>query len=358
MIYYDRRTGEILGKSEGKARARVPGAAVWAVPAAVDVRWWDRYVVFDADGKPVGTTKRRGEKEEIADVLPVKVPLIQDGEVTVIRTHRSIGDAVMMLGGIQDLASRGIRVHLKIHRNSRPLFMLHPAIHRLMGDGDRISTKTVVNLSVPCPAAEYESKANPHIRLNRIEVFALAMGSYTPQRPRLYVSNEEKEWGYEWIEERFGDVGMVVGLAHRCAPDGTWRDYPHWEKLIGRLDEIGIQVVHLDQFDDAHVSTKGLGLRQLIGVMSHMDLVVSVDTGLLHIAGGLGVPILGLFGPTDGKVRCNRYDAEILTGECPQMPCWYNYCVSPGKPAPCMKRISVDEIVRRIDEMIGRRGNG
>jgi heptosyltransferase-2 len=40
-------------------------------------------------------------------------------------------------------------------------------------------------------------------------------------------------------------------------------------------------------------------VRSVASILSHMDLVVSNDTGIMHVAAAAGVPVLSLFGPTD-----------------------------------------------------------
>jgi ADP-heptose:LPS heptosyltransferase len=49
-------------------------------------------------------------------------------------------------------------------------------------------------------------------------------------------------------------------------------------------------------------------LDNVAGLLSNCDLVVGVDTGLLHMAGALGVPWVGLFGPTNPDVT-GPYDS-------------------------------------------------
>ena len=44
--------------------------------------------------------------------------------------------------------------------------------------------------------------------------------------------------------------------------------------------------------------TGATSLRETMGVLSHLSLFVGNDTGVNHIAAGLGVPTLALFGPT------------------------------------------------------------
>jgi heptosyltransferase II len=46
-----------------------------------------------------------------------------------------------------------------------------------------------------------------------------------------------------------------------------------------------------------HIVNKGI--RDVASILSCMDLVVSNDTGVMHVAAAAGVPVVSLFGPTD-----------------------------------------------------------
>jgi ADP-heptose:LPS heptosyltransferase len=40
-------------------------------------------------------------------------------------------------------------------------------------------------------------------------------------------------------------------------------------------------------------------IREVAALLSWMDLVISNDTGIMHVAAAVGVPVLSLFGPTE-----------------------------------------------------------
>ena len=47
-----------------------------------------------------------------------------------------------------------------------------------------------------------------------------------------------------------------------------------------------------------------MSLNQLISVINQMDLVIGPDTGPTHIAWGLNIPSITLFGPTSAYRNC------------------------------------------------------
>jgi heptosyltransferase I len=95
------------------------------------------------------------------------------------------------------------------------------------------------------------------------------------------------------------------------------------------------------------VNALGSGLRRLVALLDGCDLVISPDTGPLHLAGALGRPVIGLYGynsPT--RVGPWRQDPRLLIdafhnpGETPQMT--FNH--RPHR----MEKISVSDVLGRV----------
>ena len=83
-------------------------------------------------------------------------------------------------------------------------------------------------------------------------------------------------------------------------------------------------------------------LETLVGVLAHAGLVVSNDSGPMHIAAALGSPTLGIFGSTDvnatGPVGKRT---EIVRNPVECSPCMLRECPIDH---PCMDGLSVNEV--------------
>ena len=99
--------------------------------------------------------------------------------------------------------------------------------------------------------------------------------------------------------------------------------------------------------------TGQLDLQELAEVMRRIRVLVTNDTGPMHIAAALGRPVVGLFGPTEPS-RTGPYDSRhrILRHELPWSPCMKSRCRW-RDPIACLvgiaPRLVADEVVGLID---------
>jgi ADP-heptose:LPS heptosyltransferase len=85
-------------------------------------------------------------------------------------------------------------------------------------------------------------------------------------------------------------------------------------------------------------------LNELAAIFSKCAVVVSADSGPLHLASASGAMTVGLFGPTSYKITGPRgKKGSIIIQKdfgCP-VPCYVADC---GKEYSCMRSITVDEV--------------
>jgi ADP-heptose:LPS heptosyltransferase len=228
----------------------------------------------------------------------------------------------------------------------------HPAIHQIITDAESVPEKaTIINLDDPCPAAKYESLCNGNIAKSRHELFTLASGlSWIGEIPRLYLSREEEVWAAEFIGTNGkANIGIEVKSAER------WRDYPHCEVLAAELLKMDFNVYAFDKEESLAISgvknITGFPLRRVMALISKMNVIICPDSALGHIAGAMGIPLIGLFGPTCATKRIEIYGGRWISTKCPKMPCWYNYCNGRNNFSPCMEKIKIKDIINHLREL-------
>src|SRR3989304_6567858 len=92
-------------------------------------------------------------------------------------------------------------------------------------------------------------------------------------------------------------------------------------------------------------------LRELASLMERCDLVVTNDSGPLHMAGALGKPVVALFGPTVEEFGFTPLNNQslVLSKDLPCRPCSLhgsNRC--PLGHHHCMNTIQPDEVFEAV----------
>jgi heptosyltransferase-2 len=84
-------------------------------------------------------------------------------------------------------------------------------------------------------------------------------------------------------------------------------------------------------------------LPELVGVLSPLRLLVTNDSGPMHVAAALGVPVVAVFGPTDWRETASVGRRHRLVREPVHCsPCLLRECPIDHR---CMRRIPVDRVV-------------
>jgi heptosyltransferase II len=98
-------------------------------------------------------------------------------------------------------------------------------------------------------------------------------------------------------------------------------------------------------------------LRRAAAVLKHCQVFVSNDSGLLHVAAACGVPVVGLYGPTNWQRLHPWTDRHtIVRASLPCMPCFYYSsrplrCVA-NLDYACMREIPVEEVYNAVKQFL------
>ncbi|MDT8903820.1 lipopolysaccharide heptosyltransferase II [Anaeroselena agilis] len=92
-----------------------------------------------------------------------------------------------------------------------------------------------------------------------------------------------------------------------------------------------------------------LSISELAALLQAVDLLISVDTGPLHIAGAVGTPILGLFGRSDFRVWGPKgVNSKVLCTQPPCWPCYQREC----DHHDCMGKLGPAEVIATAVAML------
>ncbi|MES2176829.1 MAG: glycosyltransferase family 9 protein [Gemmatimonadota bacterium] len=142
----------------------------------------------------------------------------------------------------------------------------------------------------------------------------------------------------DWMPERWASV---------C--DALWSDFGLQPVLVGGRSprELAAEQVILGQVSAPVFSALGSGLRNLVGILDGAALVLSPDTGPLHMTIALDRPVISLMGYTNPK-RVGPYrryhdlliDAYGDPGE--------DYPISMENRTGRMQRISINDVLEKV----------
>jgi heptosyltransferase-2 len=147
-----------------------------------------------------------------------------------------------------------------------------------------------------------------------------------------------------WLSDRFAEVGDRL-------VERLYEQYPEFTAvrcvLIGGRgeDALGMEIARPMRRQPLVLSGKTT-IQELMDVLCRCAVLVTNDTGPMHVAQALGVPVVGIFGSTDPE----------STGPVGEGSCWIR---EPVRCSPCLLRscpidhrcmtaVSVEQVVEAV----------
>ncbi|MBU2540608.1 MAG: lipopolysaccharide heptosyltransferase II [Candidatus Omnitrophica bacterium] len=144
-----------------------------------------------------------------------------------------------------------------------------------------------------------------------------------------------------WQKERFAQLAdrLTLEFKAKIIITGSAKDLSLAKDIASQIREEPI------------ITCGSTSLKELGAIIERSKLFISADSGPMHIAAALGVPIIALFGPTSAHITGPRGKGKIKiiqkdVGCC--IPCYKVTC----KDNRCMKTISVEDCIAAVREII------
>lgn len=233
----------------------------------------------------------------------------------------------------------------------------------------------LASAAFPCRVLVYRKARGRivHAVVNHLETLAplgIDPASVDPSL-RLYTGPEEDAFA----EEAFRDAGLsrktVIALNTGASNRIKCWNPEHFAELANLLTQrLGAGIVLVGAGFERDLAEKiraGMtaepldlvgktSLLQLGAVLSRCDLLVSGDTGPLHMATAVGTPVAALFGAIEplrtGPV--GKGHRVIRHAEVPCVPCNGRSCTNKTY-LECMEKITPDEVFETVTEMLEER---
>jgi len=124
--------------------------------------------------------------------------------------------------------------------------------------------------------------------------------------------------------------------------------------LVGAKDEIEISQAVFEKSEKKPIILTGkTNLAEAVAVLSEVDLLVSNDMGLAHIAPAVGTKTLVIFGPTNEKTT-QPLGSGIIRKQVECAPCMLRDCPIDHR---CMTQISPREVFEKVEEVLTAKTN-
>jgi heptosyltransferase-3 len=159
----------------------------------------------------------------------------------------------------------------------------------------------------------------------------------------------QRSWLREWPQERWVELARRVAKSETLfVITGAPYDQPKIEPFLEKLQAAGLRA-------EAFVSPDGL--RTLTHVLRNARLVVSVNTGVMHLAAIAGARVIAINGPNSNR-RWGPIGPWAVGVEAPGEGCGYLHLGFnfDGQPADCMERTTVDQVNAAAQDLLASSG--
>lgn len=345
-----------MRKSGDNARILVVGVdwlgdALFMTPVfkAIKRRWPDGHLAVSTASRNVPVLSRCAQVDDVIpyDEVPFLLGLADQARLaskfaagrfdTALLLHRSFTRA---------LAAARAKIPRRIGFSHRKRdWLLTERLPLPSASLHRIDTYLSILQPLPIPAEDRRPEIRPAAgdaaEWNAVRTSKTNWGS----QDRFLTLHPGGNWDLKrWPVAHFADVARRVSAAGwKVAVCGSAQEA-----------ELGRSIEHAAP-GGAVVSFCGAtGFGGLVGMLAASRLMISNDSGPLHVAAALGTPVVGLFGPTlefltgpvaSGTVRTLRKDFGC------ELPCFFGRCSN----RVCLDRLSPDEVLAVAEDVLGER---
>ena len=217
-----------------------------------------------------------------------------------------------------------------LHRNTKPTFKLKHKVN------DNLDVIKLLNIDASNPRLYlYPDKAASK-KITKI----LAKNKINKNDFLVVIHSKPQHKSHEWFPDRFAELAdnLIKQYGAKIILTGAEKD-KSYNKEILRL------------MKNKALNCAGTSLSEFISLINMAKLIISVDTGAMHIAAAFDKPVISLFGvskPVVWRPYC-KSSVVICKSSIVHTFCAKHNCYLKGKRyMECMKAITTDDVLQGI----------
>jgi hypothetical protein len=152
--------------------------------------------------------------------------------------------------------------------------------------------------------------------------------------------------------------GKLVGV-HGGSKEGFWlsKRWPYYSELAAELKKRGYRVASFGtstEYVEGTEDRTGGNIEQMARSLCDCSYFVGNDSGVMHLANSLGIPLIALFGPTNPRTRGPLgKDSRVLSlqKQCAPCECKSKELFQSGE-CRCISEISLELVLAKFDELV------
>ncbi|MBJ7449025.1 MAG: lipopolysaccharide heptosyltransferase II [Parachlamydiales bacterium] len=190
-------------------------------------------------------------------------------------------------------------------------------------------------------------------------------------KPTLYISDSEKTESIQFLKNNDIDQEIIlIGINPGAAfgPAKCWLPERYRQVASQLLENPKVRLLF---FGDKHTTPLSssiseklphsrcldlsgkTSIRQFIALMDQCHVILTNDSGPMHVAAALQKPMVALFGSTNDVATGPYSDATVIHKHVECSPCYRKVCPIDFR---CMKRIEVQEVYKALCQYINSVG--
>jgi len=186
-----------------------------------------------------------------------------------------------------------------------------------------------------------------------------------PAAPKIFLDSDTIAWADDCLRSNRKGHNLLIGIN----PGGAYGPAKRWPpQRFGELaamvtDGMNGEVIIFGSAADRDVAreiqavskkdcidmTGRTDLRQLAALLERCDVLVTNDSGPMHIASAVGTPVVAIFGSTDPAVTSPAGEHVIVSKRLPCAPCLRRTC---DKAYACMDAIAPRDVYAGIEKAL------